>query len=102
MHTVNPLETIALSTQKASNGSIRNNQDTADPRIRHSAKEFEASFIAQMLTAAGLDKAFTESSGFGGEAFSSLLIEQYAQKLSDYGGFGLANEIYKQLREDAQ
>ncbi|WDI31548.1 rod-binding protein [Hyphococcus flavus] len=69
-----------------------------DEEIRAKAKEFEAVFIAEMLSHAGLDKAVSENSGHGGEAFSRMLVEAYAEQLADKGGFGLADQIYRQLK----
>ncbi|MEQ8749336.1 MAG: rod-binding protein [Amphiplicatus sp.] len=65
--------------------------------LMENAKAFEATFVAQMLTHSGFSEALSSNGGFGGEAFSSLLVEQYAEKLVDQGGFGLAEKIYEQL-----
>lgn len=70
-----------------------------DERMMDKAREFEAVFVAQMLNYSGMADAITKDSGFGGDAYSSLLLEQYAQKIVDNGGFGLADRIYDQLRE---
>lgn len=72
-----------------------------DAAIREKAKEFEAVFIAEMLSHAGFDKALSENSGFGGEAFSRMLVESYAEQLSKKGGFGLADQIYRQLKGES-
>ncbi|MBY0421779.1 MAG: rod-binding protein [Parvularculaceae bacterium] len=76
--------------------------DPHDAKIRKAAKDFEATFIAQMLTYAGFGKSVSADAGFGGEAFSSLLIEQYARQVADRGGFGLAESIYQQLKAQEQ
>ncbi|GAB4530906.1 MAG: hypothetical protein Kow00133_19620 [Amphiplicatus sp.] len=70
-----------------------------DAALRESAKAFEAAFLAQMLTQSGLAKTLGANGGFGGEAFSGLLVEQYAAEIVEQGGFGLAEKIYEQLRE---
>lgn len=70
-----------------------------DERAMKKAREFEAVFVAQMLKYSGMGKALSSNSGFGGDAFSSMLLEQYAQKIVEKGGFGLADHIYEQLRE---
>lgn len=73
-----------------------------EAELRESAKAFESVFVAQMLSQSGLGKALAADGGFGGEAFSSLLVEQYAGKLVEQGGFGLAEHIYQQLsRQEA-
>ena len=70
-----------------------------DETLRKTAREFEAVFIKEMLTHAGLDKALAGDSGYGGEAFSSMLVETYASELADKGGFGLADQVYRQLKD---
>lgn len=62
------------------------------------AKEFESVFVAQMLKHSGFEKALSADSGFGGENYASLLLNQYAAKIVDNGGFGLAEKIYEQLK----
>jgi len=52
-----------------------------------------------MLKHTGLDKALAGDSGIGGEAFSSMLVQTYADELSKNGGFGLADQIYRQLKD---
>lgn len=61
------------------------------------AQDFESVFIAEMLKYSGFAEALSSNGGFGGEAFSSMLIEQYADKIAEKGGFGLAEHIYEQL-----
>lgn len=70
-----------------------------DAELIEKAREFESVFAAQMLSYSGLDKALSAESGFGGEAFSSLLVERFADQLVERGGFGLTEKIYEQLRE---
>lgn len=72
--------------------------DAREAKLRSVAQEFEATFIAQMLTFAGFGKSLSAEAGFGGEAFSSLLIEQYSKQISERGGFGLSDTIYQQLK----
>lgn len=62
------------------------------------AKEFEAVFVAQMLKHSGFEKALSTDSGLGGENYASLLLNQYAARIVDNGGFGLADKIYEQLK----
>lgn len=74
------------------------NSEERDAQLREKAQEFESIFIAEMLSHAGFDKALSENAGFGGEAFSRMLVESYAEQLSEKGGFGLADRIYRQLK----
>ena len=68
-----------------------------EARLREAAKRFEQSFIAQMLTYSGLADSLTSGDGKGAEAFTTFYIDQLAERLSDQGGFGLADTIYKRL-----
>ncbi|QDL94769.1 flagellar biosynthesis protein FlgJ (plasmid) [Paroceanicella profunda] len=67
-------------------------------RLRQAAQELEASFLAEMLKAAGFGKA---REGFGGgageDAFASLLVREQAGMLAARGGVGLAEHIYHAL-----
>lgn len=69
-----------------------------DERLLKQAQEFEAVFVAQMLKYGGFADALSQNSGFGGEAFSSLLLEAYAENIVERGGFGIAEKIYQQLQ----
>ena len=80
------------STAVAAAGEAR------EQKLRTAARDFETTFIAQMLTYAGFGKSLSAEAGFGGEAFSSILIEQYARQISERGGMGLADTIYQQLK----
>ena len=62
------------------------------------ARAFEAAFVAQMLSHSGLADAVGAEAGFAGEAYSTLMVEQYANQLVEDGGFGLAEKIYEQLK----
>ncbi len=71
-----------------------------DAVLRQTAKEFESAFVAQTLLASGLARALSANAGFGGEAYTSFLIEKYAQGLSEKGDFGLAESVYNQLKRE--
>ena len=71
-----------------------------DAQLKEQAREFEAVFVSQMLKHTGLTEALSgEGEKFGGEAFASMLTDQFAADLVEDGGFGLAEEIYQQLLE---
>ena len=71
----------------------------AEAPARAAAKAFESNFLAEMLKESGINQS---SSAFGGgageEAFSSFLTEQYASKLAERGGLGLAEKIFEALK----
>lgn len=71
----------------------------ADPEaLRAVAKEFEATFLAEMLKHSGLGEPRDAFGGGPGEAaFASMLTQEYATQLADRGGLGLADRIAAQL-----
>lgn len=72
------------------------------PRLWQAAQELEASFLAEMLGAAGLG---TPREAFGGgageEHFGSFLRQEQARAMVQAGGIGLAQTIYTALVERA-
>lgn len=91
---VSPISALAAAKPAAPADA----HDPHDAKIRAVSKEFEATFLAQALSFAGLGKAVSTDSGYGGEAFSSLLVEQYASKIAEGGGIGVAETIYQELK----
>ncbi|MBV7380420.1 rod-binding protein [Maritimibacter dapengensis] len=71
-----------------------------DARLRATAKELEASFLAEMLKSAGLGEM---PSAFGGgpgeEQFTSFLRLEQARQMTESGGIGLAETIFEALKE---
>jgi hypothetical protein len=77
--------------------------------VRRTAEEFEAAFLAQMLTGLfqgvggeggglGLGGGPGSAGGGGvGEAFEGMLREEYAKLISRSGGIGLADEIRREM-----
>lgn len=71
-----------------------------DVRLRDAARELEATFLLEMLKAAGLG---SRGAGFGGGAgedqFSSLLRDEQARQMVRAGGIGLAEHLFRALKE---
>lgn len=67
-----------------------------DSRLWQSARQLEAAFLAEMLTAAGAGQVPT---GFGGgigeEQFASFLVHAQAERIAERGGIGLAEMILR-------
>ena len=63
------------------------------------AKEFEQVFISQMLGQmfSGLKTDGPFGGGSGEEAFRGFLLDQYAHQISASGGFGLAEDVKREL-----
>lgn len=91
------VEKPTLSPQLAKPGPAAN---TTNDGAMQKAKEFEAIFIAQMLKYSSFSDALVRESGFGGDAYSGLLTQRYAEQIVEGGGFGLAEKIYYQLTKN--
>lgn len=66
--------------------------------LQSTAREFEAVFLAEMLSHTSL-AATSESfgGGAGEDAFKSLLTREWATQMTEKGGIGLAETIYQRL-----
>lgn len=69
-------------------------------KLQQAARDLEASFLAEMLKAAGLGKTRDAFGGGAGEEhFASFLAEAHAKALVQSGGIGLAESIFNALKE---
>lgn len=83
-------------------GSAASTKVVDEAKLRQTAQDFEATFIAQMLTFSGLDKALTMGGGDDMSAFTSFYIQSFAEEIAETGGFGLADTFYNQMLELSQ
>lgn len=93
----------ALIEAAAAAGGARFSRAPDNPgadETREAAAEFEAVFVTEMLSHAGFEKALASEAGFGGEAMSGLLLEAYAKKIVERGGFGLADAIARRIAQE--
>lgn len=71
-----------------------------DQALLKAAQELEASFLAEMLTAAGLGTPRDSFGGGAGEGqFASFLVREQAMAMVRAGGIGLSESIYEALKE---
>ncbi|MBP2292091.1 rod-binding protein [Azospirillum rugosum] len=68
-------------------------------QIRKAADDFENVFVSQMLGHMfdGIEVDETFGGGHGEEMFRSMLTEQYAKQVNSRGGFGIADQVYREL-----
>ena len=72
-------------------------------RMREVARELEATFLAEMLKQARFGEARGAfGGGEGEEQFSSMLRMEHARALTERGGIGLAETIFRSLLQRAQ
>ena len=69
--------------------------EARDAVMRRKAEEFEAVFIGQFLKHAGFENAFGQEAGH----YSQFLLEELSEQLAKAGGFGVADDVYQQLKE---
>jgi len=71
-----------------------------DDALRQAASALEATFLAEMLKAAGLGKSRDAFGGGQGEdQFASFLVEEQAKAMVKTGGIGLTEAIFEALKE---
>jgi len=70
----------------------------SDEDIRKAAVDFETAFIGQMLKFSGFGDALVKGGGEDVAAFTDFYIERFSEKISENGGFGLADKFYDKLK----
>jgi len=63
------------------------------------AKDFEAQFLSSMLQPMfeGIKSDGPFDGGQGEQMFRSLLVDQYAQQMTQSGGVGVSQQIYREI-----
>ena len=71
------------------------------PELWSAAQALEASFLSEMLKSAGVGAPRDAFGGGAGEApFASFLTVEYARSMTERGGIGLAESIYRAIASD--
>ena len=91
--------------RQAYGGSVQGPSDGSkvDPavrdKLRKAAGEFETQFLSQMLAPMfeTVETDPTFGGGHGEEMFRSLLVNEYGKQMSNRGGFGIADSVYREL-----
>lgn len=72
-----------------------------EARLRDAAQRLEASFLKEMLSAAGLGRTPGLAGGFGGgtgeDQFASFLLDAQAAEMARAGGIGLAESLFEAM-----
>lgn len=75
-------------------------EDPKAGRARQAAVKLEASFLAEMLKAAGFGEQVNEFSGGTGEdQFASFYRMAVAERIAETGGLGLAEHFFRAMME---
>lgn len=73
-----------------------------DAALKKAAIEFESVFLSEMLKHAKLTEAKGPfSGGSSEETYRMLLTREYADRLAESESFGLAEHIYRELKQKA-
>ncbi|SHJ57687.1 Rod binding protein [Ruegeria lacuscaerulensis ITI-1157] len=76
--------------------------DSASARLKAASVELEATFLAEMLKAAGMDKTRQSFGGGAGEdQFASFLVQQQVRQMAQAGGIGLSEMLFNAMMEKA-
>ncbi|WP_417517003.1 rod-binding protein [Minwuia sp.] len=86
-----PRNVVPAAPDKPSNANER--------RARETAEDFEAVFLSQMLNHMnlGIDPDGAFGGGKGEEAYQSMVAEKYGEAITEMGGIGIADSIYKEI-----
>lgn len=69
-----------------------------EAHLRDVAMKLEATFLAEMLKHAGVGENRTDfGGGVGEDQFASFLRQEQAQRLSESGGIGLAEHLFRAM-----
>jgi len=93
------MEPIATAT--ISSGTPRHERPAPAREVlmRHTAKEFESVFLAEMLKHSGVGRMNEGFNGGPGEAaFTDMLTQEYAKEITRSGGVGLAEQVLEAMR----
>ena len=83
-------------------GQSPSQSNTSDQaaRARQAALKLEASFLSEMLKAAGFGTQISQFSGGSGEdQFASFHREAIAERIASAGGIGLAEHFFRAMME---
>ncbi len=68
-------------------------------QARQIAEEFEASFLSVMMNTMmeGVGNDPLTGGGYAQDTYRSMLTEEYAKAITDAGGIGVADQIYREM-----
>jgi len=91
----------SAQTQARSPGRGPELRTPEDAALWDAAQKLEASFLTEMLKAAGFGKSRDAmGGGVGEDQFSSFLREAQATEMVKAGGVGLAESLFEALKEN--
>ena len=90
---------VAPPPHLLASASAEGPQGKTRKQIEHTAKQFEAAFIAQMLGPMfdGAELSAPFGGGPGEAAFKSFLLDAVAQQMAKAGGLGLTDDLTREM-----
>lgn len=80
-------------------GAVDFGTQPRDAKLFEAAQKLEATFLSEMLKAAGFGKARDSfGGGSGDDQFASFLIHEQAKAMVETGGLGLAENLFHSLK----
>ncbi|MFS8182405.1 rod-binding protein [Pseudovibrio denitrificans] len=94
-----PSPALASSAELINGAKANGNTPAGKDPLWEKAKEFESVFLNEMLQNmfTGLDEGGTFGTEEGSDAWKSMLINEYANTMSQSGGIGIAASVHSQL-----
>ena len=91
-----------IETSLVSAPKMPERQRPDESAMRDAAQKLEASFLAEMLKAAGVGEQIEGwGGGAGEEQFASFLRQAQADEMARAGGIGLAEGLFEAMKERA-
>lgn len=91
---------MTISAPIPSSAATARAQSVPETRARAAAEQLEASFLSEMLKAAGFGQQISSFSGGSGEnQFASFHRDAIARQMAESGGVGLAEHFFRSIME---
>lgn len=96
INSTNTLENAATSAARAKGAQY------GDEQIRKVSRQFEALYASFMLKSmnASIERSSLVDKNMGQEIFTDMLMDQYAEKMSEGKGLGMADMLYRYLKDN--
>lgn len=94
-HTAIPAEAAMMVPKSIHKPIARGNSE----QLLQTAREFEASFLSQMLKPmfANLGAEEPFGGGMGEDMWRSLQVDEYGKAIAQNGGIGLADNVFREM-----
>ncbi len=89
---------LPVAANGAASPSATTDRHAIDPRLRETAQDFEAVFLAQVLQTMSIGLGGPGPTGEGdNDAWVGMLQEEYGRLISKSGGIGVADALLREM-----